>query len=67
MKILLSILFLVTLLLTANEFSKPKKQLRKIYQEHQTIINEWEIERSKKIIRIQANSNSFIKLSGVPE
>ncbi len=39
MKILLSMLLLTTLLFSANEsFSKSKKQLRKIYQGHQTTI-----------------------------
>jgi len=39
MKILLLLTFLITLLFSANEsFSKSKKQLRKIYQGHQTTI-----------------------------
>ena len=39
MKLLLSIILLTTLLFSANEsFSKSKKQLRKIYRDHQTTI-----------------------------
>ena len=39
MRVLVLLIFIVTLLLSANEsFSKSKKQLRKIYQGHQTTI-----------------------------